>query len=389
MEDSRTEEQLLGLRRHFESMQSKLISLIRQLVEIESPSGHEAGSRHIARVLEGVARGVSCFSSINLIESPGYGVHFLARAFSEKRSHGSILVLGHTDTVHELETLSARPCREDGSRIYAPGIFDMKAGCALAIHVIEALCALDLKPSREIVLLLTCDEETGSGNGRALVESEGAHSDFCLVLEPPASEGRAKTSRKGTGIFRLTVKGRAAHAGLEPEKGINAIHEIAKQIGRLGDLADPESETTVNVGRIRGGTRVNVIAEEAEADVDVRFSTAEEAERIERAIRALRPFDERAELFVSGGINRPPLERTEAVANLYGRAREVASVLGFELGEASVGGASDGNFVAALGVPVLDGLGVEGDGAHARHEHIEVANIARRASFLAGLLLSL
>jgi glutamate carboxypeptidase len=236
---------------------------------------------------------------------------------------------------------------------------------------------------------LTCDEESGSPSGRALVEEEAKHARAVLVLEPPASGGRVKTARKGTGIFALEVHGRAAHAGLEPEKGISAVLELARQTIRLTNLNNPDAGTTVTVTVVQGGTHSNVVPAEARAEIDVRFSSAAEGSRIENAILSLTPFDERAQAIFSGGINRPPLERTEKVVELYERARQIARMLDFDLGEASVGGASDGNFVGALGTAVLDGLGIEGDGAHASHEHVIVDNIALRGALLAGLIASL
>jgi glutamate carboxypeptidase len=238
-------------------------------------------------------------------------------------------------------------------------------------------------------LLLTCDEETGSTTGRALVEEEARRAVSVLVLEPPATGGRVKTARKGTGIFTIVAQGIAAHAGLEPEKGASAILEISRQIERLHALTDPARGISVNVGVVHGGTRVNVVPAEAHAEIDLRFSTAEDARQLEAVILGAQAFDERVKLKVTGGINRPPLERTEKVAKLFELAREVAAQLDFELGEAAVGGASDGNFAAALNVAVLDGLGIDGDGAHAIHEHIVVDDIARRGALLAGLIASL
>ncbi|HEX6623965.1 MAG TPA: M20/M25/M40 family metallo-hydrolase, partial [Pyrinomonadaceae bacterium] len=278
---------------------------------------------------------------------------------------------------------------EAEGRIYGPGVFDMKASCALALEALRARGQSAAGRARPVVLLLTCDEEAGSMSGRALVEEEARRAECVLVLEPPAPGGRVKTARKGTGYFRLAVEGVAAHAGLEPEKGASAVLEIARQIERLHALNDAARGTTVNVGVVCGGTRSNVVAAEARAEVDVRFGTLEEARRIEEAIRALHPFDARTSLKVEGGVNRPPLERTPAVARLYEHARRLASAVGFELGEASVGGASDGNFAAACGVPVLDGLGVEGDGAHAAHEHILADCLVSRGALLASLLATL
>jgi glutamate carboxypeptidase len=209
-----------------------------------------------------------------------------------------------------------------------------------------------------------------------------------FVMEPPAFGGRVKTSRKGTGIFAIKVEGKAAHAGLEPEKGASAILELARQTEQLHSLNLSGSGITLNVGVVHGGTRSNVVAAEAQGEIDVRFSTAAESLEIQRILSNLKPIDERTKVFVSGGINRPPMERTAAVVELFEKARAIAADLDFDLGEAQVGGASDGNFLAAMGIPVLDGLGISGDGAHAVHEHIEASDIARRGALIGGLILS-
>ena len=379
------------LLRHFRGRRDELLSLTRALCEAESPSGDAEGSRAVVNLLEESARELEGVVSVERIAAPGgYGEHFRLRAFAEGATEErTLLLLGHTDTVHPRGTLRQRPWREEDGRIHAPGVFDMKAACAVAIEALRACVALGTRPRRPVVLLLTCDEESGSHSGRALVEEEARRAEYVLVLEPSAPGGRAKTARKGTGLFTLSVEGRAAHAGLEPEKGVSAILELARQVERVASLARPELGTTINVGTLSGGTHANVVAAEARAEVDVRFSTLEEARRIEDAIRGLQPFDSRASLKVSGGINRPPLERTEAVASLFEKARRVASEFDFELGETSVGGASDGNFAAAYCAAVLDGLGVEGDGAHASHEHIVADRLVPRAAFLAALVASL
>jgi glutamate carboxypeptidase len=379
-----------GLSEFFESRRSAILKLTRSLVETESPSGDLEGSRAVARLLAAEARAIGVVNAIEQIESAGYGEHLRVRAFGEARENtGSILLIGHTDTVHPRGSLRERPWREEEGRIYAPGIFDMKANCALALAVFRACAELKLAPRRPVVLLLTCDEETGSLTGRALIEEEARKAESVLVLEPPAPGGRVKTARKGTGMFTMKAQGIAAHAGLEPEKGASAILELARQIERLHGLNDFARGTTINVGVVHGGTRSNVVAAEAHAEIDLRFNTAEEASRLENEIVNAHPFDERVKLSVSGGINRPPLERNAKVAALFEQARSIAASLDFELGEASVGGASDGNFAAALGVGVLDGLGISGDGAHATHEHIEVSDIARRGALIAGLLTTL
>lgn len=379
------------LLRHFEARRGEILSLARALCETESPSGDGVGSAAVADLVAEAAAALKLDCSIERTPAPdGYGEHLLLRAFGAGAGGGrTLLLLGHTDTVHPRGTLAERPWRETEGRIYAPGVYDMKASIAVALEALAACAAAGLEPRRPVVVLLTCDEESGSYSGRELVEREARRAECVLVLEPPAPGGRAKTARKGTGIFTLSVEGRAAHAGLEPEKGVSAVLELARQVERVAALARPALGTTVNVGTMKGGTHANVVAAEAEAEIDVRFSSAAEAERVERGIRGLKPFDERARLRVAGGINRPPMERTAAVGALFERARGLAAALGMELGETSVGGASDGNFAAAAGAAVLDGLGVDGDGAHAAHEHIQAEAVVRRGALLAALVASL
>jgi len=386
-----TNEQAARLLSHFEGRRGEVLRIARELCEAESPSGDSEGSRAVVNILSRTMGELAAVSSVERVAAAeDYGEHLRVEAFGPAGGAARpLLVLGHTDTVHPRGTLAERPWREEDGRIYAPGIFDMKAGCAVAVEVLRACAELELAPAGPVVLLLTCDEETGSATGRALVEREARGARAVLVLEPPAPGGRVKTGRKGTGMFVLSAEGRAAHAGLEPEKGASAVLEIARQIERLHSLADPSKGTTVNVGVVSGGTHSNVVAAQARAEIDIRFNTLAEAERIEREIRAPVPFDSRVRLGVSGGINRPPLERTAPVAALYEHARRQAGLIGFDLGEASVGGASDGNFAAACGAPVLDGLGVEGDGAHAAHEHILADSVARRAALVASLVATL
>jgi glutamate carboxypeptidase len=253
------------------------------------------------------------------------------------------------------------------------------------------LTELKATPKFAVTLVLTCDEEVGSLSGWPLIEQVAKsrqHTRGAFVMEPPASGGRVKTSRKGTGIFAIKVEGKAAHAGLEPEKGASAILELARQTEQLHAINSAGTGITLNVGVVHGGTRSNVVAAEAEGEIDVRFSTEAESLEIERILSNLKPVDERTKVFVSGGINRPPMERTPEVVELFEKARAIAAQLDFDLGEAQVGGASDGNFLAAMGIPVLDGLGISGDGAHAVHEHIEADDIARRGALIAGLLMS-
>lgn len=386
--DSRT---LTAMRDFIMRRQDELVDLICRLVEIESPSGDVRGSRAAVELLEGVARTIPSVSSIERVTSPDYGEHLRIRAFGDdSKVDGATLILGHTDTVHPRGTLDAQHgLRTEAGRLYGPGVFDMKASCVVAFEILRCLSALALAPRRPVTLLLTCDEETGSATGRPLVEREARRAAQVLVLEPPAPGGSVKTARKGVGSWTVTAQGIAAHAGLNPEAGASAILELARQTERLHSLNDPVRGTSFNVGVVRGGTRGNVVAAQALMEVDVRFSAMEEARRVEGLMSALQPFDGRVRLVITGGVNRAPLERTAGVIKLFHHARAIAARLGFELEERSVGGASDGNFAAALNVPVLDGLGVDGDGAHAAHEHILVQDLAPRTALLAGLVATL
>jgi glutamate carboxypeptidase len=378
------------LRDYFNKRQKETLALTRALVEAESPSGSESGSKAVVSLLAAAARNISAVTSIERVPVQNYGEHLRVQAFGDTRSKGkTILLLGHTDTVHPHGSLAQRPWRVESNRVYGPGVFDMKVNCALAIEALRACASLNLSPKGPVVLLLTCDEEAGSISSRGLIEAEARRARAVLVLEPPASGGRVKTGRKGTGMFSMKIRGRAAHAGLEPEKGVSAILELARQIERLHRMNDYRTGTTVNVGVVRGGTGSNVVAAEASAEIDLRFSTNDEGGRLEELILGLRPFDERIQMVVEGGINRPPLERSETVIGLYEKARSIATGLDFDLGEAQVGGASDGNFAAAVGAGVLDGMGVDGDGAHAVHEHILIDDIARRGALIASLIATL
>jgi len=383
-----TTENISALSDYFQARQHQILDVARQLVSAESPSGDVAGSKEVVSLLAKEANTIGgvAFERISVEE---YGQHLRVTAFGGAADPSPIVLLGHTDTVHPRGSLHERPWRVEGGKAFGPGVFDMKANCALALEVIRALLESGVSSRHPLVLLLTCDEETGSLSGRALVEAEAQKAHAVLVLEPPVSGGRVKTGRKGTGMFSIEARGLAAHAGLEPQKGASAILELARQTERLHAYNQSADGITVNVGVLRGGTLSNVVAAEARAEVDVRFTTVTEASRIETEIFNLRPFDERVQLVVTGGINRPPLERSEKVLKLYERARAVAHELNFDLGEAQVGGASDGNFAAAAGAAVLDGLGIDGDGAHAVHEHIIVDDIARRGALISGLIASL
>ena len=373
-----------------QTRQAEVEAFIQSLVEVESPSGDEDGSRAVVDLLVQSASSLACVDAIERVDVPDFGQHLVIRAFQKQNNARQILMIGHTDTVHSRGSLSERPWRREGGKIYGPGIFDMKANCALAIEVLRAIVELQATPEYGVTLVLTCDEEVGSLSGWPFIETvaKAQPARCAFVMEPPASGGRVKTSRKGTGIFAIKVEGKAAHAGLEPEKGASAILELARQTEQLHSLNLSGSGITLNVGVVHGGTRSNVVAAEAHGEIDVRFSTTAESLEIERILANLKPIDERTKVFVSGGINRPPMERTAAVVELFEKARAIAANLDFDLGEAQVGGASDGNFLAAMSIPVLDGLGISGDGAHAVHEHIEAGDIARRGALIGGLILS-
>jgi len=367
---------------YFEQRRERMIEDIRSIVDIESPSYNVEQSR---RVVDQIVQLAADLPSVQIERTAGdnCGEHLVIRAFPLVGK--STLLLGHTDTVHPVGTNTKNPTRIDGDCFYGCGIFDMKANIIIMLEAIRFFAANGTSPSRPIRIFLSCDEEVGSHTGRALIEREAANAECCLVFEP-SFNGNVKTGRKGTGMFKLRAHGRPAHAGLEPEKGINAVTELAHQVDRIHGIARPKIGTTVTVTTFHGGTTTNVIPEWAECDIDVRFSTMDEADRVLKSLRTLAPFDGEAALELIGDINRPPLERTPAVAALYERARDIAASFDYEIGESQVGGGSDGNFVAALGVPVLDGVGITGDGAHTLHEHILVSDIAKRATLVTLLL---
>lgn len=369
--------------KYFQNRAGQIADLIGEIVEIESPSHDIERSRAVVDRIENEARKISLELEIERVSVDGYGDHLIIRAFPSDAQ--PVLLLGHTDTVHPVGTKEQNPTRIEGDKFFGCGIFDMKANIILMLEGLRFFSETGQKPARPITILLSCDEEVGSFTGRQLVESEASGSEMCFVFEPSAA-GRVKTGRKGTAIYTVLAHGIPAHAGLEPEIGASAILEISRQIEKLHGLNNVSVGTTVNVCTAKGGTTTNVIPEHAEFTVDVRFSTMEEAARIDAEIQGLQPFDERVSLKILGGINRPPMERTDAVAALYEKARDLAASFGYELGETQVGGASDGNFVAALGIPVLDGLGITGDGAHTLHEHILVSDIAKRATLITRML---
>ncbi len=369
---------------YFQNRQAEICTKISEIVEIESPSHDAEGSRQVARWIENEFAEISDNFTIEKVEAENLGEHLIIRAFESEEK--SVLLLGHTDTVHPRGTKLQNPTRIENGKLYGCGSFDMKANIVVILEALRAFKEFNLTPKRQINILLSCDEEIGSPTGREIVEREAGNAEFCLVCEPSAN-GKVKTGRKGTGMFKLKTHGVPAHAGLEPEKGASAVLEIARQIPKIHELNDPANGTTANVCTITGGTTSNVIPEYAVCEIDVRFTKKAEAERIENALKNLKSFDEKVSLEITGEINRPPMERTEAVINLFEKAKTIAASFGYELGETQVGGASDGNFVGALGVPVLDGLGIAGNGAHTLDEFIFIEDIPKRAALLAELIL--
>ncbi len=367
------------------SREMAMTRLVGQFVRAESPSFDKAAVDRFGRIVaaEWRRRG----ARVTLLRQRQRGDHVRVEwSPGGSCARGRILVLGHLDTVYGVGTLARMPFRLSRGRAYGPGTFDMKGGLAIALFAVDALSAAGLAPKKRVDFLWTSDEEIGSGTSRAAIERAARRSDAVLVLEPALGPaGRVKTGRKGVGEFEIVATGRAAHAGLNPEDGVNAIQEIALQIARISRWNEPRRATTVSAGLIEGGTRVNVIPEKARVVVDARAANAGAMNALERKFRALRPILRGAKLQIRGGFNRPPMERKIASA-LYARARTLSAEMGVTLGEACVGGGSDGNFTAALGIPTLDGLGAVGEGAHGPDENILIRALPERAALVAGLL---
>jgi glutamate carboxypeptidase len=369
---------------YFEERRDQIVSAIRELVEIESPSDNKAAVDHLS---ETVAQKFAALGGqIRIHRATDFGDHL--QVDLEGKSGGKpMLLLGHYDTVYPLGTLASMPCRVVDNQLTGPGVLDMKSGIALMLHSLAALQEWGGSLPRPITILLVSDEEVGSDSSRAITESLAKKAAAVLVLEPSYGfEGAVKTARKGVGEYMVKVTGRASHAGLDFQKGVNAILELARQIEKVSSFTDLKKGLTVNVGIVSGGSRTNVVPAEATAQVDVRIARLKDAAVIDKKMRGLHAFNRKCKLEITGGINRPPMERTAGVAALYTKAVAIAGELGWKLGEAAVGGGSDGNFTAGLGIPTLDGLGGVGDGAHASHEHILIPELPRRAALVAGLI---
>jgi glutamate carboxypeptidase len=368
----------------FEERRDQIVATIRELVEIESPSDNKA---YVDRLSECVAEKFAALGGTTTVHrATDFGNH-LQVDFPGRSSTKPVLLLGHCDTVYPVGTLANMPCGVAHGKLTGPGVLDMKSGIALMLFAIAGLQSWHSGLPRPVTVLLVSDEEVGSDSSRAITEALAMKSEAVLVLEPSyGTKGAVKTARKGVGDFQIKVTGKAAHSGLDFEKGVNAIIELARQIEKISRFTDLKSGLTVNVGIISGGSRVNVVPAEATVLVDARIARMKDAAKIEKKMRSLRPFNKRCKLEITGSINRPPMERTAGVAALYEKGVAIARDLGWKLGEAAVGGGSDGNFTAGLGIPTLDGLGGVGDGAHATHEHIVISELPRRAALVAGLI---
>jgi glutamate carboxypeptidase len=376
---------------YFEKRREAIVSTIRELVEIESPSDNKAAVDRVAEVVaEKFAR---LGGEVRFHRAKDFGSHLQVN-FGGKAAK-PVLLLGHYDTVYPLGTLATMPCRVERNRLTGPGVLDMKSGIALMLHALAGLQEWNSGNSggrsggllRPVTVLLVSDEEVGSNSSRAITEALATRSAAVLVFEPSyGRSGAVKTARKGVGEYLVKVTGKAAHAGLDFEKGVNAILELARQIEEVSGFTELKKGLTVNVGVVSGGSRTNVVPAEAAAQVDVRIARLKDAAGIDKKMRRLRPFNRKCKVEVTGGVNRPPMERTAGVAALYAQASTIARELGWKLEEAAVGGGSDGNFTAGLGIPTLDGLGGVGDGAHATHEHILISELPRRAVLIAGLI---
>ncbi len=373
---------------HVRAHQPETVAFIRQLVECESPSDTPAA---VDRFVELVSDTVAPFARVKTVAARGYGRHLLLEpALAGKRKQGQILALGHSDTVWPMGTLRSMPFRQAEGRLWGPGVLDMKAGIAFFIGAVRALRDMEIPVGRKVLLQVNSDEEVGSASSRALTEKNAARSQAVLVLEPGTGlDGKLKTARKGVGAFTVAVRGRASHAGVDFSAGASAIVELARQIDRIAGFTHLERGITVNPGVISGGTRSNVVAAEARAEVDIRVLRLRDAPALEKKFRGLKPFDRRCRIEVTGGLNRPPMERTAGIVGLFRTAQRLSCELGVELEESLTGGGSDGNFTAALGIPTLDGLGAVGEGAHAANESIRIDRIADRTALIAKLLAAL
>lgn len=372
------------LRAYFESRREAMVELLRRLVEAESPTRDPASQQAVQEILTTALDGAGM--RVRKLSGVATGGHLLAVPRRRHRGRPVQVMIGHCDTVWPVGTLAERPLRRAKGRLSGPGVYDMKAGLTLMVFALEALAATGLEPEVTPLAFINSDEETGSPESERTVERLAHLANRVLVLEPSLGRsGKIKTARKGIGEFTVRVEGKAAHAGLDPGKGVSAILELSLVIQELFALNDVEAGVTVNVGTIEGGLATNVVAPQSRAAVDVRVVTMEQAHEVEAALAALRPKTPGAHLRIEGGFRKPPMERTPRNRKLWRLAHAAGRELGLELKSARAGGGSDGN-IASLYTATLDGLGAVGGGAHATHEFIEIDSLVRRGALLALLL---
>jgi glutamate carboxypeptidase len=376
--------------RLLKSREAEMVRTLGLFVRCESPSHDKRAVDRFGEIVAAQWRERDAKVRVLAVAKLGNQVRAEIDLRSGTRTKQQIMILGHLDTVYPLGTLAKTPFRISGGRAWGPGTFDMKGGLVLALFALDALKAAGIEPAKRLVFLWTSDEEIGSESSRQAIETEALRSDAVLVLEPSfGRDGRLKTARKGVGSAQITVTGRSAHAGVDPEKGVNAVQELALQIERLMKVSNRGLGIAVQTTVVSGGTVSNVIPEHAHAEVDIRFSRAADGPRLNRKLRSFGPISKGARVEIRGGTNRPPLERTAAVRALFRHAQSLMRDMGLPLGEASTGGGSDGNLTGALGVPTLDGLGAVGDFPHSPREHIIIRALPERAALLAGLLATL
>lgn len=365
----------------FQNKETHMISLLRSLVEIESPTYEKAAVDQLGCLITDKAQ--SLHARIEVCTQSTVGDHRIFRWGPEERG---ILLMTHMDTVFPLGTINDMPIRIEKESFYGPGALDMKAGIVIALTAIEVMQEEKCFPDRGVTLLCTSDEEIGSRTSRQLIEELAVEHDLVLCLEPALPDGSLKTWRKGIGRFTIEAIGRSAHAGSEPENGVNAILEMSYQIQKVTQLADLSKGTSINVGKIKGGTRTNVVPQRCSSIVDVRVVDEDEMNRVDVCLSEFKPQLEGAQVLVKGSWNRPPMPRTTQMIETFSRAKEIGEQLGLTLTEGGTGGGSDANFVAPLGIPVLDGLGVVGSGAHSPRERFQLNSLVEKATLLAALI---
>lgn len=369
----------------FENQLPQMQAMLRELVELESPSTNKIALDRLGERLVGILAHLN--PDIKIDSQPLSGDNIMARwPDSNGNTEDGFLLLCHFDTVHALGMLSENPIRVSDGKMYGPGIIDMKASITQVVFALQTLKSNNCWPAVPVTLLLTSDEEVGSESSRPLIESLGQNADLVLCMEPALPDGELKTARKGVARFEVMTKGKASHSGAAHDDGVNAIEEMAHQVLALQKLTDYDSGSTISVGKITGGTRTNVVPDECHVAVDMRVPTPSEAERMIKLVNNLEACLPGAEVHITGGIEREPMPRTPEIANAFQRASQIGAALGISLEEGSTGGGSDANIIAPYGVPILDGLGPQGDGAHTSHESLTIASMATRTALLAGIL---